>query len=226
MSKQLEEFKEGFNNIKIYVTKLTLELARNKTNLKLLKNQMEDSWDFSKSPWVELDTKTLAAFKVLDIWNVFNKKINEIISDLKQEENIPRTRETPPPQLTPTQWTQVIDSLQEMTDKAIQGSLKNRKVFEKVIDFLKVCANFFISVIHRGHKPTFYKTTTFELEMLRHHQKNIHQLFEKLSNEEKRSKIEMVGVPEEMKDDLEKLEEIFIKDDKLEANNISSPKMA
>lgn len=220
MSKQLEEFKKAFVDFQKHALQLGLGLAK-KNPVKLLKLVGKKHCDFSKSPWVELDTKTLADFKALNICKAFGDRVGETILKIAQSRDI-SLRDGTPPILNTTQWTEAIDSIELITAKAIKESRNNRKPMEIVLDFLKVCVNFLISLVTFGHKPNFFKSSTFGLEMLKQSQQNIHRLYEKLSNEEKSRELDLKDAPEEIKKGMQEFAKMIAE---LEKNNPTSPQM-
>lgn len=200
MSKQLEEFKKAFVNFQNYPIQVAIGSGKKKVPFKFFELIEQGASDFSKLPWVELNTKTLADFKVINIYKAFRRKVSDTIFEMPKSKNIFLKDDTPIPNLNIIQLAQVLDFIIVMTNKALQESLNSRTTLEVIVDFLKVCVNFLISLITFGYKPNFFKPSTVGLEMFKQKQQNLYQLFDKLSDEEKRVELNIQDFPEDMQE--------------------------
>lgn len=186
MSRELENFKKSYDDFAKYNAELALDLLKAHPNLVLLINR--GPCDFSKSPWVALDNKTLSEFKALAIYTKIGKELLPIMYpgvSFELGAVIPLDKLLSPRKLNPTQITQALDSIKEIAGKALQETIDNRTGFEIVLNFLKACVNFLITIVTFGQKQNFFKSSTFQIEKINEMQQDLHNLFENLSDEEK-----------------------------------------
>jgi hypothetical protein len=186
MSNNLEQFKKNYADFAKYHIELLVNLSKSHRNLVF--KFTNGSSDFTRSPWTTLDTKTLAEFKALAIYDKISKKILPIVFpnlNFERAALIPVSELLSPQKITPTQLTSAFDSIKKITEEARLESISNSTTFEVILNFLESCVNFLISCVTCGHENNFFKSNTFQLEQIENLQEDMHAIFNKLSDDEK-----------------------------------------
>ncbi|WP_298624533.1 hypothetical protein [uncultured Legionella sp.] len=188
MSKELVKFKKSYEDFVKYNTELLVELSKSHTNLVL--QISSGSCNFSGSPWVALDNKTLAEFKALAIYDKIGKKLIPIMYPGVNVEPgkltvIPIEKLLSPRKLNPQQLSEALDSIKEIAEEALQETVNNRTGAEIILNFLKSCVNFLITIVTFGQKQNFFKSSTFQLEKINQVQQDFHNIFDTLSEEDR-----------------------------------------
>lgn len=188
MSNELVKFKQSYEDFVTYCTGLAVELSKSHANLVI---QMSiGPYNFSEAPWVTLDNKTLAEFKALAIYYKIEEQLLPIIyPGIKSRADLFRAALPEqllfPRKLNPQQLSAAFDSMKEIAQEALKEAINNRTGAEIILDFLKSCLNFLIIVVTFGQKPNFFQSSTSQFEKINQIQQDMHDIFEKLSDEEK-----------------------------------------
>ncbi len=90
-----------------------------------------------------------------------------------------------PRKLNPQEVYEALDSIKQIAQATLEHANNNQTWAEMVLNFLKSCANFLITMVTFGQKPNFFKSTTFELERIIRLQHDLHDIFNSLSPQEK-----------------------------------------
>lgn len=186
MSKELLKFKKSYEDFVKYHAELVAELS--KSHLDLFLKIISLPCDFSKSPWVSLDNKTLAEFKAMAIYDKIGKKLLPIM--------YPGVNFEPgklniipiglyPRKVNPQQLSEALDSIREIAEEALRETINNRTGAEIILNFLKSCVNFLITIGTLGQKQNFFKSSTFQLEKINQVQQDMHNIFDTLSEEDR-----------------------------------------
>ncbi|WED42365.1 hypothetical protein [Legionella cardiaca] len=191
MSKTLDQFKNSYYDYVKYNTALVAHLATFRLDLFL--KVATGRYNFSDDVWATFDNKTVAEFKALAIYYQIGQKLLPILyPDITCE-----PKKTTPPgvllnprKLTPLQLSQAFDAIKEITEHALHETLANRPGTEVILDFLKACLNFLITLVTFGQKKDIFKSTTYHLEKISKIQNDMHNILDKLEKDEKDIELE------------------------------------
>ncbi|WED42484.1 hypothetical protein [Legionella cardiaca] len=196
MSKSLKQFQQSYQNFVNYNVELTANLA--KSHLILFLNVNMEKPDFSETCWATLDNKTLAEFKALSIYAQINKTLMPLLYpevSFEPGKAIPIDVLLNPRKLTPLQLSQAFDAIKDITENALQETIANRTCTEVLLNLLKTCVNFLITLVTFGQKQDTFKSSTFHLEKIKKIQEDMHTILEKLNEDEKKVELDKPEVP-------------------------------
>ena len=188
MSEELVKFKKSYEDFFKYNTKLEVELSKSHFNLVI--QISSGRCNFSKSPWITFDNKTLAEFKAVAIYHKISEKLLPIFYPGVHHEPgkltlIPVEKLLSPHKINPQQFSEALDSIKQIAEEALQETINNRTGAEIILNFLKSCVNFLITIVTFGQKPDFFKSSTFQLEKINQVQQDVHNIFDTLSEDDR-----------------------------------------
>ncbi len=197
MSNTLEQFKKSYATFTQYKTNLMLDLL--KSHPHLISQLNAPDRDFSKSPWTTLDSKTLIKFKSFAIYGKVESQLLPVMyPGLVLDPEKMTFLSGAPAKLTPIQISQALDSIQGVAAETLQEIRNNRAGSDVVLDFLKACVNFLITIVTLGRQPGFFHSSTFQVEQIIKVQERMNTLVEQLDSAEKEVGLDMPVV--EIKD--------------------------
>ncbi len=194
-SRTLNEFVKAFNNLQQFNVSFYQKLVDEKKLPDYIIKMALKSKGFNGPDWQDIDIRTRVSIRALDLCNNFTNQLLPVLADLFnvsfKNKDINKGLEflggliAKPLYLKPLKIDQAIKVLDKLVDNYLRDTYKERVALDCVIDCLKTCANFLISLFTLGHSPAFFDTTAGPLEQLKTHYDSVRSIHNKLSAVEK-----------------------------------------
>ncbi|KTD03522.1 hypothetical protein [Fluoribacter gormanii] len=197
----LNEFTDSYNKIAaINMDILNRLLGKQPFRELMLQMQQRGVIDFKEDKWKKLDTKSRAELRIF----VFSQEIAKKIAprlfpnvDFNKFQLIIPQNFPNPSCLSPNELFETINSFEKLVDNYLIDTLAERTYIDCAIDFIKVCANYLLSLLTPSKSQSFFETTSLKLEQIKSQQQRLHSIFDKLSEIERTTAL--IPVPEGFK---------------------------